>query len=246
MAGALSTDNVSAQKFGIDGFCTSTTDPTTCLNRWPWLWSGTSTYFTNTGNVGIGTAAPAAKLDVAGEIRACNGGQCSHLRYAGSDNYLRGNTFFNGYLYDEANTGYYVKPSAGSNFNFLCMNGWCRNRFFPNFPTAYSEIYLPFAGQSIQCNQAGFGRYNYAQVLSDGTVQVKAATPEVGSDTGWITAAPVNPSLISYGAAGSGTFPTVNSRMSAYACASYACGTIYVDLNGMQGNVCSANWTRVW
>jgi len=83
----------------------------------------------NAGNVGIGKV-PGVKLDVAGvihsdtEVNACGGGSCSHLRWTGNNsNYLRGNTYFNGVLYDENNTAYYLQPSATSVFNGMYASG---------------------------------------------------------------------------------------------------------------------------
>ena len=58
----------------------------------------------------------------ADEMRACGGGSCSYLRNAGN-NYLRGNTFFNGVLYDENNTDYYLDPSHWSRVNRLRVSG---------------------------------------------------------------------------------------------------------------------------
>jgi hypothetical protein len=55
-----------------------------------------ATYF-DAGNVGIGTAAPAARLHVSGgEMRVSNGnGTATHFNYVGASvNYLRGTTYF--------------------------------------------------------------------------------------------------------------------------------------------------------
>ena len=58
------------------------------------------------------------------ELRVCGSAGCSHFAYpsGGSNNYLRGNLYFNGVLYDENNAGYYLNPASTSKFNDLRAN----------------------------------------------------------------------------------------------------------------------------
>jgi hypothetical protein len=81
---------------------------------------------TSGGNVGIGITAPAARLDVSGNT-LLRGTAGDTWFSSGAANYIRGNTFFNGMLYDEGNSAFYVNPDSTSIFNDLRSNIWYDN-----------------------------------------------------------------------------------------------------------------------
>jgi len=84
------------------------------------------------------------------ELRVCGSAGCSHFAYpsGGSNNYLRGNLYFNGILYDENNTGYYLNPASTSKFNDLRAN-----ILYDNNNTGY---YVDPASTSVM-NKIDFG-----------------------------------------------------------------------------------------
>jgi hypothetical protein len=96
---------------------------TTAASAGQWTTTGANISNSNSGNVGIGLTNPANKLEVLGSIQAIGAtssvgtGAGSFLSYVGTTNYLRGNTYFNGVLYDETNSTYYLDPSGNSVFS---------------------------------------------------------------------------------------------------------------------------------
>jgi len=87
-----------------------------CRTSWgsitgPWTVSGTNIYNNNTGNVGIGTAGPGYKLDVAGDIRGTS------LLVSG------GGSWVDGSIYSDANWGMLFRPKvAGAQAAYAFYN----------------------------------------------------------------------------------------------------------------------------
>jgi hypothetical protein len=100
------------------------TTQTTAAGAGQWTTSGTNIYSSNSGNVGIGVNPTLAKLQVVGNTLIQSGTGDTWLGgwLGGVENYLRGNTFFSGILYDEDNSGYYVNPASTSIYNDLRAN----------------------------------------------------------------------------------------------------------------------------
>lgn len=145
LSGALTAPNVTATNlcFGLD-----------CRSSWSsvgsqWTTNGTSIYY-NTGNVGLGVAAPSQKIDVAGNITANlyydrenpayyvdPAGISSLYRLDVDHVYDRNNyTYYvdpnnvsvfqdirPSVIYDRDNTGYYLNPDATSYVNTLSAAG---------------------------------------------------------------------------------------------------------------------------
>ena len=107
----------------------------------PWATSGNNIYNTNTGNVGIGTASPTQKLDVAGAIIAP-------------------------LMYDRDNTGYYVNPSGTSNVNALQTVNLYRTYGFngPEYDANNAGYYLDPNSNSRMANVYTDSIYDYGGI----------------------------------------------------------------------------------
>ncbi len=72
---------------------------------------------TSTGGVGIGTSAPTTALTVSWTVlatRLTDSTNGSWFPWTNNRNYIRGNTYLSGTLYDESNILFYIRPSATS------------------------------------------------------------------------------------------------------------------------------------
>ena len=121
------------------------------------LWTGGTSLGNSPLSASGSNVSAAGDIYAAGRVDACAGGSCSHLRYAGSSNYLRGNTYFNGVLYDESNTGYYLNPDGTS-----ITNDFRANIFYDNNNTGYyadpaatSNFNALYVGGQPVCQQNG-------------------------------------------------------------------------------------------
>jgi hypothetical protein len=85
-----------------------------------WTTSGVNIFNANTGNVGIG-GVPTSKLHIFGDTVLQGTAGTSYFS-SGASNYIRGNTYFNGILYDEGNSAYYLNPAVTSITNDLRAN----------------------------------------------------------------------------------------------------------------------------
>jgi uncharacterized membrane protein len=113
----------------------------------------------SSGNVGISRTAPASKLEVGGNTVLFGTAGISYFS-SGAANYIRGNTYFNGVLYDENNSAYYVDPASTSIYNDLRAN-----IFYDNQNTGY---YVDPNGTSV-----------FSSVIEYGTHTINNASPTI-------------------------------------------------------------------
>lgn len=67
-------------------------------------------------------------------------GNTTHLPYTNGYNYLRGNTYFNGVLYDEGNSAYYLDPASNSRVNLMYANGLRLYNAYPGDASGFAQV----------------------------------------------------------------------------------------------------------
>lgn len=88
-----------------------------------------SAYYVDSNSTSVMNAISAASLTTSGNIDSAATvygarfytDNATYLPHTNGYNYLRGHTFFNGVLYDENNSGYYLDPAGTSVFNAMTV-----------------------------------------------------------------------------------------------------------------------------